>query len=208
MTLEELQNAWVEYKPRVAAEYDEWDERRLAAIPEYLNVMRTFLAGDTDVRELRSRIDSLGKSHPVFGFGGMSQMFFNQLVNAAEPEALDTALKAALPAPADDDEAHEKLEQFCAAVKASREHAASLGVTQPGVGRVDAFVSFFWEAPRPRAVAPLLPQQSRPARAARPARYQPTSAGAVSRLPFGAREAQGAPRRRHLDARAPALAPR
>lgn len=145
MAVKELQDAWVAYRSRVADEYGEWDERRLAAIPEYLETMNGFLGGNVDVREFRSRIDSLGKSQPLFGFGGTSQMFFNQLVNAAEPDALDIALKSVLPAPADEADAREKLERFCAAVEASREHAESLGVTQPGVGRVATFVSFFWE---------------------------------------------------------------
>jgi hypothetical protein len=141
----ELQAEWAEHRVQIADDYREWDEHREAASGEHLTALNDFLVGDLDLGGFRSRIDSLTKSYPLWGFRGMSQMFFNQLVKAAEPEALDSALKAGLPAPADDAEAESKLEAFVAAVEAARENAESIGATQPGAGRVDAFVTFFWE---------------------------------------------------------------
>lgn len=145
MGLAELQEAWAKHQAQIAADYAEWDERRQAAVDEHLAPLNDFFAGNLDVKGFRTSIDSLTKMHPLWGFRGTSQMFFNQLVKAAEPEALDAALKAALPVPADEGEALAKLEGLVAAVEAARENAELLGATQPGVGRVDAFVSFFWE---------------------------------------------------------------
>src|SRR4051794_18546390 len=72
-------------------------------------------------------------------------MFFNQLVKAMDPEALEEALRAALPAPADVRSAFAKLTDFVATIEAARESADALGATRPGIGRADAFVTFFWE---------------------------------------------------------------
>lgn len=145
MGIPELQEAWEEHHSQIASDYADWDKHREAAIDDHLAPMKDFLAGALDVAGFRSSVDSLTKTYPLWGFRGTSQMFFNQLVKAAEPEELDAALKAVLPAPTDEAEALSKLEGFAAAIEAARENAASTGATKPGVGRVDAFVSFFWE---------------------------------------------------------------
>jgi hypothetical protein len=72
-------------------------------------------------------------------------MFFNQLVKAADLDDLTAALKAALPAPADEEEAKSKLEAFQAAVDRARDRAETTGATKPGGGRINFFISFFWE---------------------------------------------------------------
>jgi len=145
MQVGELQAAWEEYLPKIAEDYGEWDQRRLAAVGPHLDAMSSFLAGDSDIHGFRARIDSLTKTQPFWGFRGTSQMFFNQLVKAAEPEALEATLRQVLPAPADPVEAREKLEVLEAAVQHARTLAEGSGATQPGVGRINAFASFFWE---------------------------------------------------------------
>jgi energy-coupling factor transporter ATP-binding protein EcfA2 len=145
MGIAELKASWEEHAPKIAEDYEEWDEQRKTAVGSHLDAMRSFLAGEMNVDQLRSRIDSLSKSEPYWGFRGTSQMFFNQLVKAAEWGALEAALHDVLPAPVNEEDAHGKLERFAAAVGAAREHAEAIGVTQPGVGRIDAFASFFWE---------------------------------------------------------------
>lgn len=145
MGIAELQTAWTENRERIADDYREWDEQREAAIPDHAQALAEFLSGALDVEGFRSRMDSLTKKYPLWGFRGTSQMFFNQLTKAADPAALDAALKTALPAPADEDEAVARLEGLVAAVEAARERADTVGATRPGVGRVDAFVTFFWE---------------------------------------------------------------
>ena len=97
MTQLDLQEAWVDYRIRVEDEYGDWDRRRVAAIPEYERALGAFLDGSSDVREFRARIDSLGKSNPLFGFGGMSQMFFNQLVKAADEVSTPVTIGGTVP---------------------------------------------------------------------------------------------------------------
>ena len=145
MGIDELKAAWVEYEPQMAADNDEWDQRRLVAIGPHLDAMRSFLDRQIDISEFRGRIDSLSKTEPLWGFRGTSQMFFNQLVKGADREAIEAALREVLPAPGDAADALAKLERFAAAVEAAREHAQTIDATQPGLGRIDAFVSFFWE---------------------------------------------------------------
>lgn len=145
MRISELQEAWVEYQPQVAKDYAQWDEKRVAAATPHLEAMNSFLAGEMELATFRTKIDSLSKSEPLWGFRGTSQMFFNQLVKASESAAMDAALKQVLPAPSDTDDAKSKLELFQAAVEAARDHAETIGATQPGIGRINAFASFFWE---------------------------------------------------------------
>lgn len=160
MGMAELEAAWVEHRDRLADDYREWDEHREAALGEHLEALNGFLAGDLDVGEFRSKVDSLTKTYPLWGFRGTSQMFFNQLVKAAEPGALDAALKASLPAPANEAEAQARLEGFADAVQAARDRAEAIGATQPGAGRVNAFVTFFWEL-QDREAWPMLFPSSR-----------------------------------------------
>jgi len=143
MGIAELQREWELHD--VIGETADWDAAREEAAPLYRQALDDFLAHQSDVATLRSRIDSLGKSQGWWGFRGTGQMFFNQLVKAADPAELDQALRAALSAPEDLDEAKTKLEAFLAAVDAARERAQVSGATQPGRGRINFFVSFFWE---------------------------------------------------------------
>ena len=81
-------------------------------MPLYRQALDQFLDGAADIGTFRTSVDSLSKSHGWFGFRGTGQMFFNQLVKAADLEDLTAALKAALPEPADEEEAKSKLEAF------------------------------------------------------------------------------------------------
>jgi hypothetical protein len=145
MGVVELQEAWDQYAAELAEAYEPWDANREAAIPLYTEALEAFLTGETDLGAFRTRIDSLGKAEPYWGFRGTSQMFFNQLVKAADLGMLEAALRDVLPAPADRGEAEAKLEAFQEAVEAIRERAEATGATKPGSGRIDSFVSFFWE---------------------------------------------------------------
>lgn len=141
----ELQAAWEERRAAIEGDYREWDEHRRSAVGPHLEAIDSFLQGESDLNAFRAKIDSLTKSEPLWGFRGTSQMFFNQLVKAADPVSLEATLKQVLPAPKDTVEAREKLEAFQAAIEAARDRAEEIGATQPGVGRVNSFVSFFWE---------------------------------------------------------------
>jgi hypothetical protein len=145
MGISELEAAWADHQSQIADDYEEWDAKRLEAAPDHLEAMQSFLNEEIDLAELRSRTDSLTKTAPLWGFRGTSQMFFNQLVKAADPGALTTTLRKVLPAPTGPEEAREKLEAFHQGVEATRDNAEAIGATQPGIGRINAFASFFWE---------------------------------------------------------------
>lgn len=72
-------------------------------------------------------------------------MFFNQLVKAGDEAELAPALRATLGAPADEEDARRKIGRLEEAVENTRIRAEASGATKPGIGRIDSFVSFFWE---------------------------------------------------------------
>ena len=143
MGIAELEQEWA--SRNVLAETEEWDSLREESAPLYREALDAFLAGNVDVAAFRTSVDSLSKSHGWWGFRGTGQMFFNQLVKASDPEELRGALREALPAPATPEEAEAKLEAFLVAVDRIRERAEVTGATKPGRGRINFFVSFFWE---------------------------------------------------------------
>jgi hypothetical protein len=143
MGLAELEAEWRAHD--FVGEYKDWNDLREEFAPLYLHAIDEFLDGGTDVPTFRGRIDSLSKAHNHWGFRGTGQMFFNQLVKAAEPSDLADVLRAALPAPTSPGDAEGKLEQFLAAVDRARERADATGRFPPVRGRINFFVSFFWE---------------------------------------------------------------
>lgn len=143
MGLSELEQEW--QTRDVLGEHADWDSLREEAAPHYRQALDDFIAGTSDIAEFRTRIDSLSKTSGWWGFRGTGQMFFNQLVKAADRAELRTALREALPAPTDAEDAEGKLETFLAAVDRARDRAEITGATKPGRGRIDFFISFFWE---------------------------------------------------------------
>ncbi len=143
MGIAELESEW--NARDILAENEQWDSQREEASPLYRQALDDFLAGTSDVATFRASIDSLSKSQGWWGFRGTGQMFFNQLIKAADPEDLGTALLEALSAPTGEEQAEAKLETFLAAVDRARERAETTGATKPGRGRINFFVSFFWE---------------------------------------------------------------
>jgi 5-methylcytosine-specific restriction enzyme B len=141
----ELEAAWAEYAPKVEEEYARWDTERVETAPLYLVALESFRAGESQMAEFRGAVDRISREHPVFGFNGGSQRFLNQLSNGTDPETFEDELRAVLVAPADEAEARERLERFTAAVVAAGAYADSVGARRPDVGRVNAFVSMFWE---------------------------------------------------------------
>jgi hypothetical protein len=139
----ELEQEWA--SRNVLADAEEWDSLREESAPLYREALDAFLAGDADIAAFRSSVDSLSKSHGWWGFRGTGQMFFNQLVKASDPVELSAALREALPAPATPEQAEARLDAFLAAVDHIRERAEVTGATKPGRGRINFFLSFFWE---------------------------------------------------------------
>jgi hypothetical protein len=143
MGIAELEQEWD--SRNVLAETEEWDSLREESAPLYREALDAFLTGSVEVAAFRTSIDSLSKSHGWWGFRGTGQMFFNQLVKTSDQQELSAALREALPVPATPEQAEAKLDAFLAAVDHARERAEATGATKPGRGRINFFVSFFWE---------------------------------------------------------------
>src|SRR4051794_27104422 len=103
MGIAELGQEW--QARNLLAETAEWDSAREEAVPLYREALDDFFAGVSDVATFRTRIDSLSKSHHWWGFRGTGQMFFNQLVKAADLPDLTAALQEALAVPTTADDA-------------------------------------------------------------------------------------------------------
>lgn len=147
MGLEDLVDAWnSDVGDRARKDIDSWHGAREAALPALRDLIDRFLTGQLSVSAFRTAIDSFVKSEPHWGFKGTALMFFTQLVKAAEPDRLTTALRDALPPPHDEDGARAKIGAFRDFVIEARDRAAELGRTRPQVGRINFFLSFFWEA--------------------------------------------------------------
>jgi 5-methylcytosine-specific restriction enzyme B len=90
-------------------------------------------------------MDGFSRRTRYAGFQGQSgQMFFNILVRLTDADALEEALRAALPSPSNESDARAKLVRFTAFVEEVRERADR--PRGASVGYVPFFVSFFWEA--------------------------------------------------------------
>ena len=146
MGIVELQRAWEENGAQILAKHAERDAKREAARGTFLQEMELFFSGGKSLEAFRERMDSLTKGKDYWGAKGLSgQMVLNILCIAAEPEELAEGIKRVLPAPQSKTDAKEKLVAFLEVVEEARMRAKSTGVTQPQVGRINSWVSFYWE---------------------------------------------------------------
>jgi hypothetical protein len=142
----ELREQWLQGGPWQETEAD-WRKQREAALPELREIVARFIRGESGVSQFRSEMDSFGKRTKFAGFQGASgQMFLNTLVRASSEDALAPVLRAALPAPADDDGCKSRFTGFLRFVDEARGQAKAVGVAPPSPGYVPFFLSFFWDA--------------------------------------------------------------
>lgn len=146
MGIAELQE-WSATHPEWRETLAEWTESREAALPELCSIFERFLRDQLTASQFRSEMDLFTRRTRYGGFQGTSgQMFFNMLVKAAEGSELESALRAALPAPADEAECRAKFDAFFSFVDDARRRAREQGVSEPPHGYAPFFLSFFWEA--------------------------------------------------------------
>jgi hypothetical protein len=146
MGLQELKEKWAEPGPWRETRAQVAEDRE-KALPEVHQIVDDFLTGKTSVADFRWAMDSFSKKARHWGFGGLSgQMFLNMLVKAAEETELAEALRAALPAPADEGACRRKFADFLTFVDEARTRALSADVPRPSPGYTPYFLSFFWEA--------------------------------------------------------------
>lgn len=126
----------------------ELDEKRLRIIPQTQEIIGAFLNGTSDIATFKSKIDSLNKQHPLWGFRGANgQMFFNMVLNVvSEAGRMDGAvdlLKNVLHRPSDMVDAKAKVEMLSRFSDSLADYAPDAR-SAPRTGSVPFFVSYFW----------------------------------------------------------------
>ncbi len=142
MAAEDLREQW--------EAHPDWHEQenraaREAALPTLLNYVQRLRAGELDVVEFRTLIDSQSKQSEsaVWGFrGNAGVMFFTMLVKAAAEE-LGALLPELLPAPADDAAAKNAIDRLRRLARATKERTGNNRIYE---AFAPFFLSFFWEA--------------------------------------------------------------
>ena len=128
----------------------EWDEKRVTVIKEEMKpLLHGYLEGRVELDDFKSKVDSVNKRHPLWGFKGIKgQMFFNMMVNVADDKGeCDQELKAALPLPSSDQIASSRMKTFAGYVRRVGDQWADAGNRRygcPKVGSVPFFLSYFW----------------------------------------------------------------
>jgi 5-methylcytosine-specific restriction enzyme B len=110
-----------------------------AAIDDDAIAMLQKLRSDGDLRAFKDALGSWSKQPPYESFGGMGQMFVNQVANAVSDDAADVELVTdALLVPSSEDEAARKLTALIALVEKIKKGA------HPAPKRALYVCSFFW----------------------------------------------------------------
>lgn len=136
-----LRNEWLEHIKKPAAE-------RTAEIRTGLDgvtpPLERFLAGEISAFDFREAIKSELFAHDTGFSGPAGLMFFNQLVNDAEPSELDSILRDVLRVPRDIDDAVTAIDRLTVFTAALREKGSGAAVA-----RCPFFASWFWWAQDP-----------------------------------------------------------
>jgi hypothetical protein len=143
-----------EYAGDRAAQADRraWESHRARVRPEIAALVGRFLTGEIDVAGLRATFDRRTKTDwGAFGLQGTSgAMFLNALVkHARDAAALEAALRDALPAPGDDNEARVRLAIFGAFLREMGNGAPTAGARVLHESHVAFFVSMWWHLQDP-----------------------------------------------------------
>jgi hypothetical protein len=133
--------------------HDELDRRRLKVIPEVLDILHSYLSGNTPLADFKSKIDSINKRNRHWGFKGINgQMYFNVLLKLSEiagkVKELDHLLKESLPVPRKPNGASTAIRTLADFSKDLAVHVTD-GRGAPKVGSICFFLSYFWQIQSP-----------------------------------------------------------
>lgn len=146
-------------------EYSQRKAQREERLPHIREFIESFLKSDIDLLQFREESDVESKRHTQWGFGGMSQMFFNMLCNSATRQdrvgEVAAELRSVIPVPADKDQAEEAIRQLVELVEGLKAKAENKQKA-PQAGYVPAFLSYFWHIQEPNLI-PIYYQSSRSA---------------------------------------------
>lgn len=132
----------------------DFDKQRVELIENKLKpLLNKYLQGRYGLADFKSKIDSINKRNPLWGFKGIKgQMFFNMIVNVAE-EVDDInqcveELKSAFSLPANENAAVSRLKTFESYVNRLGDAWVNAGNTRygrPKPSSIPFFVSYFWQ---------------------------------------------------------------
>jgi hypothetical protein len=146
---------WQEYKGDRAAQLDRrmWEAHRARVRPQLVALLGRFLSGEIDVEELRATFDRRTKADwSAFGLqSGSGAMLLNALAkHVRDREALDAALRDALPLPEDEREARARLAIFGTFLRETRAGAPPAGARVLHGSHAAFFVTMWWHLQEPQ----------------------------------------------------------
>lgn len=130
------------------------DEKREAALPGILAILRPFIAGETSLEQMRQALDIYLRQHDYWGTVGFWQMTLNQLTTYHKPEG-EKLLREAL-----DGLNHtnfpERMEQLAERLRGERQRLAGQGQRRAAPGRSPFFLGVFasWLDPEGDVLVP------------------------------------------------------
>ena len=121
------------------------ESRKKIAI-EIKELISQFLEDKIDIEIFKSKVDSINKRNPLWGFRGIKgQMFFNQLLNIeSDKEELVRRLKSAISLPKNIEEAEQKINDFTNFVEQLAKPYKDKRLA-PKSSSVIYFLSYFWQ---------------------------------------------------------------
>lgn len=128
----------------------ELDTNRVETIENELKpLLSGYLNGNISLPDFKSKIDSLNKLNPHWGFKGIKgQMFFNMVVNVADDmDECDQEIKLALTIPTNEQIASSRIKNFTSYVKRLGDQWSESGNSRygsPKVSSIPFFLSYFW----------------------------------------------------------------
>lgn len=123
------------------------DESRKEAIVQLNVFIKTFTAGESDIYEFKTNVDSFNKRNNLWGFTATKgQMFFNQLVKSSEQniDKLTALIKSTISKPSNLKDALSKIDQLekhCLSIFTKAKDKRKV----PNPGSVGYFLSYFWQ---------------------------------------------------------------
>ncbi len=133
----------------------ERDERRAEIIENVMHPLLTdYIDGAVSLADFKSKVDSINKRNPYWGFKGIKgQMFFNMVVNVAgDEEELEQELKTAIAAPSSERLAASHIRNFVSYVRRLGDDFVASGGSphgRPKISSVPFFLSYFWQIQDP-----------------------------------------------------------
>src|SRR5659263_38182 len=127
------------------------DENRIRLIDTELKpLLSEYLIGNLELTVFKSKVDSINKVNPLWGFKGIKgQMFFNMVVNVADDmDECNQELKSALTVPPNEQIASSRIKTFSSYVKRLGDKWVDAGNTRygcPKIGSITFFLTYFWQ---------------------------------------------------------------